>query len=100
MEKVIFIKSLVIVANTYLPKVKAAFIISAKDIDGKYWAASTDTRQVYEHFWNSALTPEQKVPAIVHMLVQLEREHGEKFGYIQRNKRTDNREDESTDDAG
>lgn len=96
MEKLIIIKSLIIVANTHLPKIKAAFIISAKDIDGKYYAASTDTRQVYEHFWNNALTPEQKVPAITHMLYQLERENGEKFGYIQQNKPLDNGKDDRT----
>jgi hypothetical protein len=90
MEKTIILKSLIIVRNTHLPKIKAAFIISAKDIDGKYYAASTDTRQVYEHFWNNALTNEQKVPAITHMLYQLEVENGGKFGYIQQTKPEDN----------
>jgi len=99
MEKTIFIKSLIIVANTHLPEIKADYIISAKSIDGNYYAASTDIRQVYEHFWNNFLTPEQKVPAITHMLYQLEVENGEKFAYIQQIKPKDNGKEYGTGDG-
>ena len=89
MEKINTLRTLIIVPNIHLPEIKADFIISARDIDGKYYVATTDTRKVYEHFWNLLISNEDKVPAISHMLYRLKEEYGEEFRYIQPNKPID-----------
>ena len=95
MDNKINLDRLIIFPNTIYPGIKADYIISARGIEARtnrrgqiitsysHYVAYTDTRQVYDHFWNDALTNEDKVPAITHMLYQLKQEYGFDFGYLQ-----------------
>lgn len=96
-DEYLLVESMIIFPNTIWPKIKARYIISAKTVRavfsrGKtrethdYYIAVTDTQSVYNDFWDDALTNEQKVPAITHMLYQLAQYNGVKFRYIQINK--------------
>lgn len=94
MEKKVTLESLIIFPNPGYA-FKADYIISAHGIEAlttsggfirtkeRYYIASTNTRQVFEHFYNDALTNEDKVPAITHMLYKLREEYGCDFCYIQ-----------------
>lgn len=101
MDKIVTIDKLIIVPNTHLPRIKAKYIISARGIDARegsqpeFYMAITDTKQVYDHFWNDALSDDDKVPAITHMLYRLQLENGWKFRYIQPKKATDGHADGS-----
>jgi hypothetical protein len=95
MEKRITLDALIIFPNTMYPKVKAHYIISGRGVEAyttargdirtreTYYMAVTDTRQVYEHYWNDALSNDDKVPAITHMLVRLSEQYGGVFSFIQ-----------------
>lgn len=98
MDKVTLDK-LIIFPNTMYANIKADYIISARGIVAMtiagqikskytYYMAATDTKQVYEHYWNDALSNEDKVPAISHMLYQLKEQYGSDFSFIQPNKKT------------
>jgi hypothetical protein len=95
MSKTVTLDSLVIFRNTQYSNIKADYIISARGVEAittvrghirtkeKYYIAATDVKQVYDHFWNDALSNEDKVPAITHMLYRLKEQYGYDFGYLQ-----------------
>jgi hypothetical protein len=96
MEKVVTIDKLIIVPNTMLDtkEFPYKYIISARGftvtpqvtLDYGYYLAGTNVKSVYEHFWNNALSMDDKVPAITHMLAVLWDTYGIKFGYLYPNK--------------
>ena len=110
MEKKITLDKLIIFPNTTNRQIKADYIISGRGVEAhtdrrgniktqtRYYMAATDIRQVYEHFWNNALSNEDKVPAITHMLYQLRQEYGCDFQYLQPSKPPTNGKDEGTGD--
>jgi hypothetical protein len=100
-DEYITVESMIIFPNTVYSKIKARYIISAKTVlavfskgqtrqQHSYYMAVTDTQSVYNDFWNDALTDEQKVPAVSHMLNQLAQNNGVKFRYIQAIKISEN----------
>lgn len=98
MEKVITLDKLIIFPNTQFKQSPYKFIISARGFEllfkdnrtvpvVDFYVAGTDIKSVYDHFWNPALRNVDKVPAIAHMLYQLNQVYGYKFGYIQPNEK-------------
>lgn len=95
MERIITLDRLIIFPNTtYTKQSPHKYIISGRgfELDAKvnahisYWMAGTDTDQVYEHFWNTLLRNDDKVPAITHMLYRLGQENDATFRYIMADK--------------
>jgi hypothetical protein len=82
MEKVFILKVMFIYPNTTAPD-KGPFIISAKDIDGNFYAADGPFKSMHDDYWSEKLTREQKVPALQGMLNALSLEYGAIFKYIQ-----------------